>query len=205
MGPEDILALSVVMALLALMPSASVALVVARSASAGVADGLAVVAGIVLGDLVLVLLAVFGLAVIAEVAGGAFVLVRYLGGAYLIWLGIRLIRQSERSQSLRPATSRPMPLAGFAAGLLLTLSDLKALAFYLSVLPLFVDLARLSAVEVAWLCLVTVLSVGAVKLGYALAANRVMRWARRRRLESAAGRVSGVAILCAGGGVILKA
>jgi len=205
MGLGDALALFALMGLLAMMPSASVALVVARSASAGVGDGLAVAAGIVLGDLVLVMLAVSGLAVIAEAAGGALVVIRYLGGAYLLWLGVRLIRQSGKSPPLRRQVSRPMPLAGFATGLVLTLSDLKALVFYISVLPLFVEPATLSMVEVIGLCSVTVLSVGTAKIAYALAGNRVMRWARRRRLETAAGRAAGVAMLCAGGGVILKA
>lgn len=55
-----------IMVALAAMPSASVALVVTRSATLGVANGLAVSAGIVLGDLVFITFAIFGLSVVAE-------------------------------------------------------------------------------------------------------------------------------------------
>jgi len=52
------------MALLAALPSASVALVITRSATLGVANGIAVSAGIVLGDLIFILLAIFGLSAV---------------------------------------------------------------------------------------------------------------------------------------------
>jgi threonine/homoserine/homoserine lactone efflux protein len=87
------------MAALALFPSASVVLVVARSSSAGFPNGSAVAAGIVVGDLVFVFLAVLGMAVLSEVAGSFFLILRYLAGAYLIWFGISLMRSKEGVQN----------------------------------------------------------------------------------------------------------
>ncbi|WP_218140385.1 LysE family translocator, partial [Ectothiorhodospira marina] len=84
----EILALFGAMAVLALVPSTSVALVVARSSSAGFSNGCAVTAGIVVGDLAFVFLAVLGMAALAEVVGSFFLILRYLAGAYLIWFGI---------------------------------------------------------------------------------------------------------------------
>src|SRR5690554_6318689 len=92
MSLGEILALFAAMVTLALVPSTSVALVVARSSSAGFSNGSAVAAGIVVGDLVFVFLAVFGMAVLAEVMGSFFLILRYLAGAYLIWFGISLMR-----------------------------------------------------------------------------------------------------------------
>jgi hypothetical protein len=57
MSPPDILAFLLIMLALAAMPSASVALVVARSATHGVPNGLPAAVGIVPGDLVFVALA----------------------------------------------------------------------------------------------------------------------------------------------------
>ena len=68
------------------------ALVVARSSTAGFANGSAVAAGIVVGDLVFVCLAVSGMTALAEVMGSSFLVLRYLAGAYLIWFGIGLMR-----------------------------------------------------------------------------------------------------------------
>jgi threonine/homoserine/homoserine lactone efflux protein len=56
MSLVEILGLFTAMVALALVPSASVALVVARSSSAGFLNGSAVVAGIVFGDIVFVFL-----------------------------------------------------------------------------------------------------------------------------------------------------
>lgn len=61
MSMVEIIALFVVMTILSLVPSTSVALVVARSSTAGFLNGSAVVAGgIVVGDLVFVFIAVLG-------------------------------------------------------------------------------------------------------------------------------------------------
>lgn len=88
----DIVVLFAVLAALALVPSASVALVVVRSSTAGFLNGCAVAAGIVIGDLIFVLLAVIGMAALAEVMGSLFMILRYVAGAYLIWFGINLLR-----------------------------------------------------------------------------------------------------------------
>ena len=66
-----------IMAALAAMPSTSVALVVTRSATLGVGNGIAVAMGIVLGDLVFIMLAILGLSVVAEAMGNLFVVIKY--------------------------------------------------------------------------------------------------------------------------------
>lgn len=76
--------LFLIMLTLAALPSASVALVVTRSATAGFANGVAVALGIVVGDLLFVALAILGLSLLAETMGAFFAILKYLGGAYLI-------------------------------------------------------------------------------------------------------------------------
>src|SRR5690606_25475857 len=136
------------MAALACIPSASVALVVARASTAGFAGGCAVAAGIVAGDLLLVLLAISGMAALASAMGSFFVILRYVAGAYLVWLGMGLLRSRATPASentARPAARVP---ASFLSGLLLTLGDVKALFFYASLLPAFVDLAAVTPWDV---------------------------------------------------------
>lgn len=94
--------LLVLMVGLAVLPSASVALVVTRSATHGFPHGAAVASGIVIGDLIFVTLAVLGLSALAETGGGFMLSVfRYLGGSYLIWLGLGLLR-SRRALRMPP-------------------------------------------------------------------------------------------------------
>ena len=169
------LLLFMAMAALALLPSASVALVITRSTTAGLHNGIAVGMGIVLGDLLFVCLAVLGMAAVAEALGGLFVYVRFLAATYLIWFGVALIKRTP--MSLRNANNKVSGnlLVSFLSGLLLTLGDIKAIIFYASFLPAFVDLTSLDISDIAVIAGITVVAVGSVKLGYAVAASRLAR------------------------------
>jgi threonine/homoserine/homoserine lactone efflux protein len=172
----SILSLSLILLALAALPSASVALVVTRSALYGVGNGAAVSAGIVLGDLLFATLALLGMSFLAEAMGSFFAIIKYLGGAYLIWLGIGLLR-SQGPTGMQPAHRRNSAglATSFLAGFFLTLGDIKAILFYASLFPAFVDMTRLGHSGFALVLLVTVLSVGGVKLGYAFGARALVR------------------------------
>ena len=66
MSIVEAISLLAIMVSLAAIPSTSVALVVTRSVTLGVANGVATSLGIVLGDLVFILLAVLGLSAVAK-------------------------------------------------------------------------------------------------------------------------------------------
>ena len=206
MGIIDSIVLAALMVALAAMPSSSVALVVARSASLGVPNGFAVAAGIVLGDLLFIALALLGLSYVAELMGSFFVILKYLGAAYLIWLGVSLLRAlpSTGEQSRTRAGSGTL-LASFAAGFLLTLGDVKAIVFYASVFPLLVDPAALSSADVLVIGSITIVTVGGVKCVYALVAERVAGSLARRVPAVAIKRALGGALVAAGTAIAVKA
>ena len=162
-----------VMTALALVPSASVLLVVARSSTAGFKHGAVVTAGIVTGDLVFVFLAILGMTVLAEVAGSFFLLLRYLAAAYLIWFGVGILRAKRPSPidiSTRPSAN---VATSFFSGLILTLGDIKAIFFYASLFPAFIDLTTITTLDIAIIALLTIVAVGGVKLAYAYSASKV--------------------------------
>ncbi len=154
------------------MPGMSVMLVVSRSTTAGLLHGVFVTMGIVVGDLLFILAAIFGLALLANAMGELFVAVRIVGGAYLIWLGISLLKSNERETQADAPTGQSSLLASFLSGLMLTLGDQKAIFFYLGFLPAFIDLTVMTMGDIVLVMLVTVVSVGGVKLAYAYAAVR---------------------------------
>lgn len=194
------------MAALAAMPSASVALVVTRSATLGVGNGVAVAAGIVLADLVFVALAVFGLSAIAEALGDLFVAMKYLGATYLLWLGFSLwTGKPGTTVSARADKGNGHLVASCLAGFALTLADVKAIFFYASLVPMFIDVAALQATDLLALGLVTAASVGGVKIGYALAARRIAALARGKRFETVARKTAGGIMLGAGSYIMAKA
>lgn len=185
------LLLFMAMVALALLPSASVALVITRSTTSGLHNGIAVGIGIVLGDLLFVCLAVLGMAAVAEALGGLFVYVRFLAATYLIWFGFALIKRTPMSPSNGKDKASGNLLVSFLSGLLLTLGDIKAIIFYASFLPAFVDLTSLDVSDFGLIAGITVVAVGGVKMGYAVAASRLARvltsHESQRRTEVAAG------------------
>lgn len=193
------------MATLALVPSTSVALVVATSSAAGYSRGIAVTAGIVLGDLVFVFLAILGMASLAEVMGGFFIFLRYAAGAYLIWLGIKLIRARPSSSIAAPARPAPTLLTSFLTGLLITLGDVKAIFFYASLFPAFIDLAAVSASDIVVISTVTIGAVGGVKLGYVYFAGTFASVATKHGAGRTARTAAGGLMIGAGSYLVVKA
>ncbi|WP_461482375.1 LysE family translocator [Porticoccus sp.] len=198
MGPLEILALFAVMTVLALVPSTSVALVVSRSATTGFTNGAAVAAGIVLGDLILICFAILGATALSEMLGSLFLVLKYVAGAYLIWFGLTL---------LRPRTATPVEVASpsvstlptsFLSGLAITLGDVKALFFYASLLPAFVDPDNLRATDIAILLVLTVVTVGGIKLGYAYAARQLISATRGFKPERAVSLAAGGLMMAMG-------
>jgi len=206
MSINESIALFGIMVALATLPSASVVLVITRSATLGVANGLAVSAGIVLGDLVFIALALLGLSVVAKAMGSLFVLVKLLGGLYLIWLGYSLFSKSGGTKITANKTNNKRSLAAsFMAGLVLTLGDIKAIIFYASLLPVFVDLSAIQASDIAALIFITVFGVGGVKTIYAIFANKVAAYVQKTNIEAVARKTVGGLMVGAGGYLIVKA
>lgn len=193
-----------VMLLLAAMPSSSVALVVARSISAGRARGAWSALGIVVGDLMYVLCALLGLGVLAEWLGSLFVVIRYCGGAYLIWLGIRLIK-SAPSEEIQPGSNLPFsPAADILAGLFLTLGDVKAILFYASLFPALVDMTLITPLDMCLVAVITATSVGGVKLTYVMLASKVVAQLRGKAASRVPRRLGGALMIGCGSVLVTK-
>lgn len=188
----NLIALFGIMIVMAAIPSASVVVVVSRSVAYGLRHGAAAAVGVAAGDLVFVVLALGGLSATAEALGEHFVIAKYLGGLYLIWFGLSLLRSKGSARQARVGTHSLV--RSYLAGFLLTLGDLKAVFFYASLFPAFVDVAQLSLPEASAIAFAAGLIVGLVKFGYAYAGYKVglssgTNW-RSRAATSIAGGVS---------------
>ncbi len=159
------------MIVLAIIPSPSVFAVVARSIASGFTHGLVTVIGIVIGDFVFIILAIYGLSAIAETMSSLFVLVKYLGSAYLIWLGIKLSRSKPKFVEVERIKESSW-LSSFLSGLFITLGDQKAIFFYISFFPAFLDLKSISVIDTIIVMAIAMVAVGGVKLGFAYMADK---------------------------------
>lgn len=168
---NSIVALFGTMFVLAIIPGPSVFAVVARSIANGFSHGLVTSLGIVAGDFIFILLAIYGLWSLAELLDSLFIIVKYLGGGYLIWLGISLMRSKPESVVIEEINEVSW-WSNFLCGLFITLSDPKAILFYMSFLPAFVDLSSLSIIDTGLIMLSATVAVGGAKLCYAYMAHK---------------------------------
>lgn len=199
-------ALSLFLAMIALaaMPSSSVALVVVRSATLGVRHGVATALGIVVGDLLFVVLAIAGLVAAVEVLGSVFTVLRYVAAAYLIWVGVGLIRRRDPPPKPRGTHETGGIWASFAAGMILTLGDVKAIFFYAALFPVFVDVSALTAFDASLIAAITVVAVGGVKVAYAMAARAVVSASKDLPFKRPVRVTTGALMIGAGGYLLAK-
>ncbi len=201
----DAIAFFAVMLTLAIIPSTSVALVVARSATLGIANGAAVALGIVLGDLVFILLVLLGLSALAETLGGLFLVIKYIGGAYLIWLGFTLLSsKTNTSITIKKPILKGNLRTSFLSGFFITLGDIKAIFFYGSLFPAFVNLSALQWSDITTIILLTILTVGGVKLAYAFLATKLVSMSQGLKVEKGVRITAGSFMVGAGSYLIVK-
>lgn len=171
MSWTNIVGLFGAMAILASIPSLSVLTVSARSANGGFIHGFFTTLGIVLGDIIFIIVALWGLSFLQDTMGSFFILIKYLGAGYLIFLGISILRVKIKDPSLQKVDVKSL-LSSFLTGLFITLGDQKATIFYLGFLPAFVDIGNISFLDTLVVLIITVLTVGGVKLIYAFIAHK---------------------------------
>lgn len=199
MNPEEILMLAGIMVMLAALPSTSVAFVVVRSVSSGIASGLAASAGIVVADLVFVALALTGLSIAVEALGSFSSVIKLLGGCYLLWFGMSLLRSKRAAEVSGVVHRRGTVSSSFLMGLLLTFGDIKAVVFYASLFPLFVDVANMDSNTAITILVVTVVCVGGVKAGYALYARKLAGYVDSIGAGGVIRKAAGGLMTCSGG------
>lgn len=185
------------MFVLAIIPGPSVFTVVARAMASGFAQGAVTTLGIVAGDIVFIMLAILGLWTLAETIEPVFLLVKYLGAAYLIYLGIVTWRTHPRQHEIEGVKEFSWG-ANFMCGLLITLSDPKAIVFYASFLPTYLDMTNLSWVTTGLLLLSATAAVGGAKLAYAYLADQAKFLFRHARAQTAMNALAGSVLIFTG-------
>ena len=123
------------------IPGPATLLTVARASTSGTRVGIATGAGITAGDFLHTLMAVVGISAIIATSATLFSVVKYLGAAYLVYLGIRALREppvTEPGQGRVPITASQ----AFRQAILAEVLNPKTALFFLAFLPQFIDPAR---------------------------------------------------------------
>lgn len=123
---------------LILAPGPDMLFVISRGMSQGRRAGLVSALGVTLGVLVHTLSAALGLAVLLQASAVAFLVVKIAGAAYLVYLGIKTLR--DRIALALPGAGPPYSLrAIFWQGALSNVLNPKVALFFLAFLPQFVN------------------------------------------------------------------
>lgn len=163
---------------LLLTPGPAVLYIVTRSIDQGRRAGLVSVAGVHVGTLAHIFAAAAGLSALLAASATAFGVVKYLGAAYLIYIGVRRLR--DRSSLATPEAGEPKRLRrAFVDGVVVNVLNPKTALFFLAFLPQFVTEARGHVGEqIVVLGLVFVLLGAVTDSLYALTAGSAARWLR---------------------------
>jgi threonine/homoserine/homoserine lactone efflux protein len=124
-----------------LIPGPSVLFIVGRGIALGRRAALATVLGNSAGFSVLLALVSLGLGAVIERSDAVFVTLKLLGAAYLVYLGVRNIRDRHALAGLlRVGESSPKPLARIVRdGFVVGVTNPKGLIIFTAILPQFID------------------------------------------------------------------
>lgn len=123
---------------LAATPGPGVLYIVTRTLAQGRRAGLASVAGVALGNLGNALAASLGLAALLAVSTLAFSIVKFAGAAYLVWLGIKALRDTGAAPT-NPEFEAPRHGRILRDGFIVALLNPKTALFFAAFLPQFID------------------------------------------------------------------
>lgn len=194
---QQIVALFFTMLVLAIVPGPAVFAVVSRSFSNGFSHGAALTLGVLLGDFVYILLALFGLSAIANAMGPAFELIKYASAMYLCWLGWSTLRTTAHGVQLVEPPNVSLT-KNLLTGIVIGLSNPKALVFYVSFFPAFVPMNQVSFMDVIIILTIATCAFGSVNLAYAYLASGAKRIFTSTKAANMINRTAGSIMLLAG-------
>jgi threonine/homoserine/homoserine lactone efflux protein len=203
--PDRLITFALASIVLVAVPGPTVVFVVSRAIAHGRRAALSSVAGNSLGVCVLVVAVAVGLGAVVERSVAVYTAIKLLGAAYLIYLGVRTWRErgslagalGDRSGSGDP--SRHV----FRQGVVVGVTNPKAMVFFAAVLPQFVDRdAGHVPVQMLVLGFGFVLLAMVLDSGWGLAAGTARDWlARSPGRLSALGGTGGLMMIGLGVGL----
>ena len=202
---ENLAAFLVASVVLILIPGPSVLFVIGRTLALGRLGGLISVLGNALGMVPLVAAVALGVGALVAQSVVVFTVIKFAGALYLVYLGIQAIR--HRNRTAEAAMSGALPRSHWrhlGEGFVVGITNPKTIAFFVAVLPQFVDLESgsvpLQMIELGLVFFVIALMSDAV---WALAAAGARTWFGKSPKRIAALSATGGGLMIGLGGILL--
>ncbi len=145
----------------------------ARTLTGGFRAAWPLTLGVVVGDMLWPVIAILGVSWMASFAAQMAIVLKGVAVLVFFMLGITTIRNANKTLVADSRLTRPGFAAGFLAGLLVILSNPKAVLFYMGILPGFFDLKSVTSWDIAAIVVVSQLVPLLGNLGLAAMVHRV--------------------------------
>lgn len=178
-------------------PGPGVVMTLTNALRGGIRSTFGGILGIAFGALIVAAISATSLGVLFAASAVAFSVVKFVGAAYLVYLGIRLWR-SPPFQFAEQSTDDASLRRRFFEGLSLQLTNPKAIFFFLSVFPQFIDPQKSYPVQFAILVLTYSSLVVVIHSLYAVFAKRAKGWLVSERGGRSVNKAAAVTFVCFG-------
>ena len=157
---------------LSLTPGPAVLLVMSQGLRAGVKACFLGALGIIAGNAVYFTVSALGLGALIMTSAVLFYVIKWAGAAYLIYLGVRMIRESLPTQCQTPSEMEVSRHRWFRQGLLTQLANPKAIVYFTALLPQFIDPQSAPALQLVVLGVTSVFIEFPMLVGYGVLAHQ---------------------------------
>ena len=204
---ENLWAFVLASVVLIVIPGPSVLFVIGRSLALGRLGGLRSVLGNAIGMLPLVAAVALGVGAIVAQSVVIFTIIKFAGALYLVYLGVQAIRhRADAAAAVNGGVAPRSHWRQLAEGFVVGITNPKTIAFFVAVLPQFVDFTAgsipLQLFELGVLFVVLALLCDSI---WAIAASAARDWfARSPKRASHLAATGGVMMIGLGGVLALS-
>jgi len=173
---ENYLLFTLIATVTILSPGPGVLLTLTNSIRYGFFGAIGGIVGIAFGTFIVAGLSATSVGVILATSAMAFAVMKYIGAAYLIYLGIKLWRSPVTKLDTSSRTAGNIKVQ-FLEGLMIQLTNPKAVFFFMSIFPQFVDFSSSQYVSQFFILVVTYSSLNLlIHFLYAYLARSARNW-----------------------------
>ena len=173
---ENYLLFTLIATVTILSPGPGVLLTLTNSIRYGFFGAIGGIVGIAFGTFIVAGLSATSVGVILATSAMAFMVMKYIGAAYLIYLGIKLWRSPITKLDTSSRTAGNIKVQ-FFEGLTIQLTNPKAVFFFMSIFPQFVDFSSSQYVSKFLMLVVTYSSLNLlIHFLYAYLARSARNW-----------------------------
>ncbi|WP_285365223.1 LysE family translocator [Microbacterium sp. LMC-P-041] len=188
------------------IPGPTVLFTIGRAMALGRLGGFLSILGTALGSILLVIAVALGVGTVVAQSIVLFTIVKVLGAGYLVFLGVQAIRhRKDAAATVTGPVARRSGVRLLGEGFVVGVTNPKSIAFFLAILPQFVDLHAGSVPMQLFVLGTIVVAIGvACDAIWVLLASAAREWFGRspRRIE-AMGATGGVLMIGLGAFLLL--